>query len=76
MLEDAQKASGGNLKLMLTPWSPPAFMKTNGQRIYGGKLKPEYRGFWAEYICRYIKEFQDRGFQVQRISIQNETHAV
>lgn len=76
MLEDAQKASGGNLKLMLTPWSPPAFMKTNGQRIYGGKLKPEYRGFWAEYICRYIKEFQDRGFQVQRISIQSETHAV
>lgn len=76
MLKDAQKASKGNLKLMLTPWSPPAFMKTNGKRIGGGKLKPEYRNLWAEYICRYIREFKDRGFDVQRISIQNEPKAV
>lgn len=76
MLEDAQKAAGGNLKLMLTPWSPPAFMKTNGSRIHGGRLKPEYRGLWADYICRYVKEFEDRGFKVQRISVQNEAKAV
>lgn len=76
MLKDAQKASKGNLKLMLTPWSPPAFMKTNGKRTGGGKLKPEYRNLWAEYICRYIREFKDRGFKVQRISIQNEPKAV
>lgn len=76
MLKDAQKASKGNLKLMLTPWSPPAFMKTNVKRIGGGKLKPEYRNLWAEYICRYIREFKDRGFDVQRISIQNEPKAV
>ena len=76
MLKDAQKASKGNLKLMLTPWSPPAFMKTNGKRIGGGKLKPEYRNLWAEYICRYIREFKDRGFDVQRISVQNEPKAV
>ena len=76
MLKDAQKASKGNLKLMLTPWSPPAFMKTNGKRSGGGKLKPEYRNLWAEYICRYIREFKDRGFDVQRISIQNEPKAV
>ena len=76
MLEDAKKTAGENLKLMLTPWSPPAFMKTNGKRTGGGKLKPEYRKLWAEYICRYIREFQNRGFEVQRISIQNEPKAV
>lgn len=76
MLEDAKKTAGENLKLMLTPWSPPAFMKTNGKRTGGGKLKPEYRKLWAEYICRYIREFQNRGFAVQRISIQNEPKAV
>lgn len=76
MLEDAQKAAGRPLKLMLSPWSPPAFMKTNGSRVGGGALKPEYRDMWADYICRYIEEFQKRGFEVERISIQNEAKAV
>lgn len=76
MLEDAQKMAGKPLKLMLSPWSPPAFMKTNGQRKHGGHLKPEYRALWAEYICRYILEFQKRGYHVQRISLQNEPKAV
>lgn len=48
----------------------------NGIRKYGGKLKPEYRQMWAEYICGYIQEFQDRGYEVQRISLQNEPKAV
>lgn len=76
LLSDAQKAAGRPLKLMLSPWSPPAFMKTNGERKHGGSLKPEYRDFWADYICRYIEEFQKRGFEVERISIQNEAKAV
>lgn len=76
MLADAQKAAGKPLKLMLSAWSPPAFMKTNHSRIKGGRLKPEYRDFWADYICRYIEEFQKRGYQVQRISVQNEPNAV
>lgn len=76
MLEDANRAAGGNLKLMLSPWSPPAFMKTNGKRSLGGSLKPEYRERWAEYICRYIYEFEKRGYKVQRISLQNEPKAV
>lgn len=76
MLRDAQAAAGRPLELMLSPWSPPAFMKTNGERVRGGGLKPEYRQFWAEYMCRYIQEFQRRGFLVRRITLQNEPHAV
>lgn len=76
MLEDAQKTAGQPLELMLSPWSPPAFMKTNGERKHGGSLKPEYQGMWADYICRYIKEFEDRGYKVRRISLQNEAKAV
>lgn len=76
MLIDIREKVGSNLKLMLSPWSPPAFMKTNGKRTGGGSLRSEYRTLWAEYICRYIKEFQSNGFFVQRISIQNEPKAV
>lgn len=76
MLEDIKKVAGDELMLMLTPWSPPAFMKTNSDRKKGGRLKAEYRRMWAEYICRYIREFKDRGYHVQRISLQNEPNAV
>ena len=76
LLTDAQEAAGRPLELMLTPWSPPAFMKTNGERAHGGKLLPEYRGMWADYLCRYIEEYRARGFQVRRMSIQNEAKAV
>jgi glucosylceramidase len=76
LITAAQKVSGEPFDLMLSPWSPPEFMKTNGEKINGGKLKPEYRTFWAEYICRYIKEYEKRGLKVNRLTIQNEPAAV
>ena len=76
LLEAAKGHAKGGLKLMLSPWSPPAWMKTNKSRKGGGSLKKEYYPLWAKYICRYIKEFQNRGFEVERISIQNEPKAI
>lgn len=76
LLEAAQEAAGGALEIMLSPWSPPAAMKTNGERDHGGKLLPQYRAQWAEYICRYIREYQSRGYHVTKLSLQNEPKAV
>ena len=76
MLDDAEKAAGRKLKLLLSPWSPPAYMKTNGERAHGGKLKPECYGLWAEYLCRYIQEYKDRGYHVAGLTLQNEAKAV
>ena len=64
LLDTAEKAYGGKLDILLSPWSPPVYMKTNGERNNGGKLKPEYRKRWAEYICRYIEEYRSRGYHV------------
>lgn len=75
MLDDARKESDHQLKLLLSPWSPPAFMKTNGERNHGGKLKKEYYGLYAKYLCRYIQEFEQMGYSVERITIQNEPGA-
>lgn len=75
LLEAAQRAAGMPLEIMLSPWSPPAFMKTNGKKTGGGSLKKEYRDFWASYICRYILEYQKRGFSVKYLTIQNEPKA-
>lgn len=76
MLMDAEIAYGGKLEIMLSPWSPPAYMKTNGERNHGGKLKECYWKRWAEYICRYIEEYRNRGFNVTMLTLQNEPKAV
>lgn len=73
--EDIQKITK-DIEIMVTPWSPPAFMKSNEKRIEGGSLKEEYRAAYAEYLCRYIKELGEIGMPVHRLSIQNEPKAV
>lgn len=74
-IKEAYKAAGERLPVMLSPWSPPAFMKTNGSRTSGGHLKKECYSYWARYICRYIQEFRVRGINVTALSIQNEPNA-
>ncbi len=74
--QDIQRVYGKDIEVMLSPWSPPAFMKTNNKRVKGGRLKPEYRELYARYLCHYIKELQKEGFLVKRLSIQNEPKAV
>lgn len=76
LLEDALRVCQKPLEIMLSPWSPPKFMKTNQERNHGGKLLPQYRQMWADYICRYIHEFRSRGYPVNRLTIQNEPKAV
>ena len=76
LLDAAQKKAGKKLKIMLSAWSPPAYMKTNKSRVKGGKLKAEYRKRWAEYLYRYVEEFRKRGYEVVRMTIQNEPKAV
>ena len=71
----AQQVSKEHIEFLASPWSPPAFMKTNGKMNQGGKLKEEYRKLWAEYICRYIKDCREDGIPVNMITIQNEPEA-
>lgn len=76
VLDAAEAEYGSRLPIMLSPWSPPAYMKTNGERNHGGKLKQEYAKRWAEYICRYIEEYRSRGYLVTMLTMQNEPKAV
>ncbi len=75
-IKAAYLAAGENLPVMLSPWSPPAYMKSNGNKNGGGKLKKSYYEAWAKYICRYIKEYRERDINVKMLSVQNEPNAV
>jgi len=59
-----------------SPWSPPAFMKTNNHMLKGGKLLPEYYQAWADYYVKFIEAYEKEGIPVWGVTIQNEPMAV
>ncbi len=74
-IKDAADVEGSRFKLFASPWSPPAWMKTNGMMNYGGKLKGEYYETWAKYIAKYIKSYREDGIDIWGITVQNEPKA-
>jgi glucosylceramidase len=50
-------------------------MKTNGEMLHGGKLKPAFSQSWANYYTKFIKAYEKEGIPVWGISIQNEPMA-
>ena len=74
MIKDAMKYN--EITMFASPWSPPAYMKTNGQMNQGGSLKKEYYELWSEYFVKYIEEYKKRGIDISIVSVQNEAKAV
>jgi glucosylceramidase len=74
-IKEAMSAAGGKLNLFASPWSPPAFMKSNNDVLHGGKLKPEFYDSWAMYYTKFIKEYEKEGIPVWGITVQNEPMA-
>ncbi len=75
MIKRAQEISHNGFKLFASPWSPPAWMKTNGEMNNGGQLKPEYRDAWARYFVRYIQEYAKEKIPIWGVTVQNEPAA-
>jgi glucosylceramidase len=61
------------LKVMATPWSAPAWMKTNGSLV-GGELidAPKYYEAYAAYLVRFVEAYQSAGVPVHALTLQNE----
>ncbi|HZE69786.1 MAG TPA: glycoside hydrolase family 30 protein [Pyrinomonadaceae bacterium] len=74
-IKQALATAGGKLIIFGSPWSPPAFMKSNNDMLHGGKLKPEFNQSWANYYTRFIKAYQREGIPIWGITIQNEPMA-
>ena len=59
------------LKVMISPWSAPAWMKTTRSLIQG-QLVPQYYPAFANYLARTVEEFGAEGVPVSMLTIQNE----
>ena len=62
-----------DLKVMGTPWSAPAWMKTN-DNVDGGELKTENHGVFADYLLKTAQAYSDAGVPLDFLSIQNEPY--
>src|SRR3984957_13704056 len=60
-----------DIKILGSPWSAPAWMKTNND-VKGGELKPEYYGAFAKYFVKYIETMRAEGIAIDAITIENE----
>jgi glucosylceramidase len=75
LIKKAIERAGGSLLTYASPWSPPAFMKTNKNMLQGGSLLPEYRDAWALYYAKFIKAYEAEGIPIWGLTIQNEPMA-
>ncbi|OAZ03278.1 glycoside hydrolase family 30 protein [Flavobacterium succinicans] len=76
MIKQATQAAGGKIVTYVSPWSPPAFMKSNKQMLKGGTLLPDYYQAWANYYAKFIKAYEKEGMPIWGLTIQNEPMAV
>lgn len=60
-----------SIKIIATPWTAPAWMKTNNS-LSNGSLKPEYHDAYALYFVKYLQAMQSHGIAIHAVTPQNE----
>ncbi|MFG3256039.1 glycoside hydrolase family 30 beta sandwich domain-containing protein [Streptomyces sp. NPDC048172] len=70
LVRAAKKINPG-IRVMGTPWSPPAWMKDGG-KLEGGSLKRESYEEYADYLVRTAKAYAEAGVPLDELTVQNE----
>jgi glucosylceramidase len=67
-----------SLRIMASPWSPPAWMKVHldakgGEAsLFGGKLDEKYYAAYAHYFLKFIEAYEAEGIPICAVTPQNE----
>ncbi|MFD4336571.1 RICIN domain-containing protein [Streptomyces anulatus] len=59
------------IRFMGSPWSPPAWMKTNNS-LNGGSLRTEHYQAYADYLVKAIRAYGQEGIALTDLTAQNE----
>lgn len=72
-----------DLKVISSPWAPPAWMKVNKKRVgicgigslsfFKNSLNPAYYRAYAHYLAKYVAAYKAHGIDIWAITMQNET---
>ncbi len=82
-IKDAVTSSTGTLKILSSPWSAPAWMKSpaalyvpptaaNGYAGTDPTLQTQYYDTYALYLSKYIQAYKAEGIDIWAITPQNE----
>ncbi|MGA2916312.1 MAG: glycoside hydrolase family 30 beta sandwich domain-containing protein [Sedimentisphaerales bacterium] len=81
VLKDALQLNP-EIRILGSPWSAPAWMKTNGKlagiseldKAAGAtcKLRPECFEAYADYFVKFIEQYQAEGIDIWGVTLQNE----
>ncbi len=69
--EAVKEANKNGVKVLASPWSPPAALKDNNSDIRGVLLPQNYKAF-KDYINEFIAYQAQNGAKIDVVSIQNE----
>lgn len=68
---NAQAAHAMGVKIIASPWSPPASMKTNNN-IVGGRLREDAYAAYAAHLKSFVDFMASNGVPIHAVSVQNE----
>jgi glucosylceramidase len=77
ILREALHVNRG-LRLLASPWSPPAWMKTNGSMLgvspsgERGTLRDDAYGPFARYFVKFLQAYRTAGVPIWAVTPQNE----
>lgn len=72
----AARALRPDLRLFISPWSPPAWMKEQ-QRYNGSRLRadPRVHATYADYLLRSVQSYRAEGLDIAQLHVQNEPNS-
>ncbi|MBO9874483.1 xylanase [Xanthomonas hawaiiensis] len=68
----AVRARAHGAVLLATPWSAPAYMKSNNTLNNGGKLLSQYYDAYAKHLLDFTAYMDSKGAPIYALSLQNE----
>ncbi len=75
MIKEAEYVRKDKIDILASPWSPPAWMKTNNDMNHGGKLLNEYKGAWSKYYIKFLEAYKNVSVNIFALTVQNEPAA-
>lgn len=73
------RAEGREMKMLASPWSPPAWMKNLAFNPRAGMdhssapcLKADMQNVWARYISKWVSSYKAYGIPIWAVTVQNE----